>query len=179
MLILTGVHPREFAPPEVVRQWIHSFLDPDNLELQTILESTDIYWVPYVNPDGRVLAETSEPFRRKNLNNQTEGSFSCLSDQVGVDLNRNFPFRWGQWDGASDNPCLETFRGEGPASEPEVQAIVDLGLQIFPEGQRLDSGNFDLENPMGYNETSTTGVFLDIHAFGNYYIYVRERTAFG
>lgn len=172
MLILTGVHPREYAPPELVRVWIQSFLDADNVEMQTILYSTDIYWVPYVNPDGRVLAETTQTMRRKNLNREAAGSEYCAEDEYGVDLNRNFPFRWGRLDGSSDGPCLQTFHGSGPASEPEVQAIVQLGLDIFPQAQRLDSQNFYSDNPLGYNKSATTGIFVDIHSYGEIYIYV-------
>jgi hypothetical protein len=179
MLILTGVHPREYSPPEMVRQWIYSFLDASNVEQQVILESTDIYWIPYVNPDGRVLAETTTIFRRKNLNNQAEGSDGCRQEDVGVDINRNFPFRWGRDDGSSDLPCLQTFRGSGPASEPETQAVVQLAKAIFGrEQQRFAANSFLLENDnnpttvVGYNESITSGIFLDIHSFGNYYIYV-------
>lgn len=172
MMIVTGIHPREYAPPEMVRHWIHSFLDPDNLELEVILESTDIYWIPYVNPDGRVLAETTQMYRRKNLNAQADGSASCREDQFGVDLNRNFPFRWGRDDGSTDRPCLQTFRGSAAGSEPETQAVVELGKSIFAESQRVVPTNFNSDVAIGYNESSTSGIFLDIHSWGNYYIYV-------
>lgn len=176
LMILSGVHAREYAPPELVRQWLHEFLDADNLELQTILETTEIHWIPYVNPDGRYLAETSEKFRRKNLNKEARGSNECQGDEFGVDLNRNFPFRWGLNSGSSMQACMQTYRGESAGSEPETQAVVAYVQRVFPESQRKETDDFAFDNVKPYDEETTSGVFLDIHAFGNYYIYVR--TAF-
>jgi len=42
-----------------------------------------------------------------------------------VDLNRNFPYQWGGA-GSSPNPCYDTYRGSGPLSEPEDQALAQL-----------------------------------------------------
>ena len=42
----------------------------------------------------------------------------------GVDLNRNFAYKWGyDNEGSSPNPASETYRGTGPASEPETKAL--------------------------------------------------------
>ena len=175
-LILTGVHPREYAPPELVRRWIHWLVTTKtDVKARLLLETTDVYWIPYVNPDGRVLAETSEIYRRKNVNRESSGQQTCQESEYGVDLNRNFPFRYGRDDGSSSSPCSEVFRGSGPASEPEVQAVIRLGDTIFPKSQRMetiDQTYLDQGLPQAYNETTTRGVFLDIHSFGNTYIYV-------
>lgn len=183
MMILTGIHPREYAPPEMMRRWIQWLITTSDLDAHLILETTDIYWIPYVNPDGRVLAETVQPLRRKNQNAEANGSKSCKPSEFGVDLNRNFPFRYGRPDGSSNNPCLQTFRGNGPASEPEVQAVIRLGHAIFPQVQqeqsivrqsagRMEGDDIFHDEFAGYNERTTKGIFLDLHSFGNYYIYV-------
>ena len=178
-LILTGVHPREYAPPEVVRRWIHWLVTTKtDVKARLLLETTDVFWIPYVNPDGRVLAETSQIYRRKNVNSEASGQQQqdvCRESEYGVDLNRNFPFRYGLDDGSSSSPCSEVFRGSGPASEPEVQAVIRLGEAIFPKSQRvenMDQSFLDQGLPMTYDETTTRGVFLDIHSYGNLYIYV-------
>jgi Zinc carboxypeptidase len=44
---------------------------------------------------------------------------------IGVDLNRNYGGLWGG-NGASDLAADPTYRGEGPFSEPETQAIREL-----------------------------------------------------
>lgn len=41
---------------------------------------------------------------------------------MGVDLNRNYGYKWGG-QGASRQPCAETFAGAGPFSEPETKAV--------------------------------------------------------
>jgi murein tripeptide amidase MpaA len=177
LMILSGIHPREYAPPELVRQWIHWLVTTKtDVKAQLALETTDVYWIPYVNPDGRVVAEGSDLYRRKNMNANNGGStLYCSEFEVGVDLNRNFPFRYGRDDGSSSNPCDETYRGSGPASEPEVQAVIRLGESIFPKSQQLmtyvDPNYFEQDQPLAYDETTTQGVFLDVHSYGNSYIY--------
>jgi hypothetical protein len=80
-------------------------------------------------------------------------------------LNRNFPFKWGDLTGSSNNNCSETFHGTSAGSEPEVKAIIEYTKSIFPAAQqKLDPKNqAQVENV----ESSTVGVFLDVHAYGN------------
>lgn len=45
-------------------------------------------------------------------------------DSAGVDLNRNYGFKWGLSNtGSSPNSCDEDYRGPQPFSEPETQNI--------------------------------------------------------
>jgi hypothetical protein len=87
-----------------------------------IVDNREIWFVPVVNPDGYVYNQTTAPggggLWRKNRRNNGDGSF-------GVDLNRNYPFNWGFDDeGSSPFTSSEIYRGTGPASEPEVAAMV-------------------------------------------------------
>ena len=45
----------------------------------------------------------------------------------GVDLNRNYSYKWG-WDnsGSSPDSVSEVYRGPGPFTEPEIQAVRNL-----------------------------------------------------
>lgn len=54
---------------------------------------------------------------RKNRSSPEKGGV-C----IGVDLNRNFGYRWGGL-GTSKQPCREIFAGTGPFSEPETAAM--------------------------------------------------------
>lgn len=96
-------------------------------DLQYILNHTEIYVMPMINPDGYYYNETTNPNGggnwRKNMRNNGDGT-------IGVDLNRNFPFAWG-WDdmGSSPDPASFVYRGPYPASEPEVQAVIWLSHQ--------------------------------------------------
>lgn len=44
---------------------------------------------------------------------------------AGIDLNRNFGYRWGG-QGSSQQPCRETYAGQGPFSEPETNSIKEF-----------------------------------------------------
>ena len=68
-----------------------------------------------LNVDGHIRVEYGS-FRRKNM-----------KPPDGVDLNRNYSFRWGYDDyGSSGNPYDGTYRGEAPFSEEETKAVRSL-----------------------------------------------------
>ena len=105
LILISSTHAREYTPPELVRRWLEEFIlhqvlekhDPDAV---SILDTTKIHWIPYLNPDGRIEAETTAPFRRKNMNphsssssasstsTRQEAARECGSPSYGVDLNR-------------------------------------------------------------------------------------------
>jgi protein MpaA len=80
----------------------------ERLATVPVPEGIDLWLVESMNPDGQAAQQ------RGNAN--------------GVDLNRNFPYRWGPI-GAPGDP---EYAGSGPASEPETQAIVDLVDELGP-----------------------------------------------
>lgn len=52
---------------------------------------------------------------------------------MGVDLNRNYDFKFGSNNvGSNPNPCAEDYRGPYPFSEPETQVMRDF-LQSFKD----------------------------------------------
>jgi carboxypeptidase T len=168
---MSGIHAREYSPPETLMRWAEQLVDAygNDADLSAMLDHTEIHLVIQTNPDGRAEAETQRPlFRRKNLNRGASASL-CGSGQYGVDLNRNFPFRWGLDSGSSSNECSQTYRGTAPASEPEVQAVVNYCLGIFPEGQRKANPISQQQQP--YNVETTMGIFFDIHSFGEVMIW--------
>jgi len=86
-----------------------------------LVDETELYFVPCINPDGYVFNEMTDPngggMWRKNRRPVGGGEY-------GVDLNRNYGYEWGHDNiGSSDNPYSETYRGPMPFSEPETQAI--------------------------------------------------------
>ena len=53
-------------------------------------------------------------------------------DAYGIDLNRNYPFHWGDESGSSSVPESQTYRGTQPFSEPETHNVRDLALAHLP-----------------------------------------------
>ncbi len=53
-------------------------------------------------------------------------------DAYGIDLNRNYPFAWGDESGSSSVPYDQTYRGLKPFSEPETHNVRDLVRSRLP-----------------------------------------------
>ncbi|MGL5890898.1 MAG: M14 family zinc carboxypeptidase, partial [Bacteroidia bacterium] len=90
-------------------------------EIQYLLNNTELYFVPCINPDGYIYNETTNPFGggmwRKNRFDNTDGTY-------GIDLNRNYGYNWG-YDNNGSSPVTSdnTYRGTSAFSEPETQLI--------------------------------------------------------
>ena len=147
MLITSGVHAREWAPPELLARFIEMLVNgyDDNADITWILQHVEIHAILYVNPDGRYMAEKyPELYWRKNLN----PSGGCKSDgEYGVDINRNMDFMWAFEDGSSNSPCESDYHGKRAESEPETKALADYARDLFPEDQRK-------KNPEGQKDES-------------------------
>ncbi len=163
MLVTSGVHAREWAPPELNAQFVETLVEGynTNADITWILDHTEIHAILYVNPDGRYISEKyPNSYWRKNLNPEGCGN--------GVDLNRNLDFIWGDRNGASNDPCANDYHGPSPNSEPETQAVVEYAKKLFPEGQRKDNPEEEMNTAFGED---ITGVYIDIHASGGFVYY--------
>ena len=131
------------AEPEVLYTAIHHAREPEamqqlvyymwymlenyatNPEVQGILDNTELYFIPMINPDGYQHNVNNDPngggMHRKNKRN-------VGSSNPGVDNNRNYDYIdgsgsiWGT-SGVSSDPNNDTYPGTGPFTEPENQAI--------------------------------------------------------
>ncbi len=117
-----------------------------NDSIKQIIDNSELYFVPCVNPDGYVYNQTDEPngggMWRKNRR-----------DNHGVDNNRNYSFIdengnevWNT-SGTTGNPNGNTYAGNEPFSEAENRAIRYL----------VESKNFKLA--------------LNNHTYGNLLLY--------
>jgi hypothetical protein len=92
-----------------------------------LVNNREIYFVPVMNPDGYVYNSDSGGASsnwRKNRNNTSPRT------GPGVDLNRNYGYKWGyDGSGSSGSPGQETYRGPSRFSEPETQVIRDFVAQ--------------------------------------------------
>ena len=97
--------------------------------LHLFLSSTNIYFLPIINIDAYKYnsekyfkINSTTGFLRKNR--QPHKSKKCEEGSLGVDLNRNYDYFFGESKkGSSGNPCSEEYRGEYPFSEPETNNI--------------------------------------------------------
>ena len=100
---------------------------------------------------------------------------------AGVDLNRNFSYKFGlNNNGSSADPCEEDYRGKSAFSEPETQAFRDM-FEKYPK--IVSAMNFhsygDLWiRPFNYNRSKTNSILKDqnIMLFNAYLEF--EKTAF-
>lgn len=123
VLIFALTHAREHLSTEMALDVIHLLTEGygQSGELTNLINQREIWVLPDINPDGDVYDVESGYYRfwRKNRRPNPDGSF-------GVDLNRNFDYRWGCCGGSSPSPGEETYRGPAPFSEPESTALRDF-----------------------------------------------------
>lgn len=91
-----------------------------NPDIKFIVDNTEMFFVPCVNPDGYEYNRLTNPggggmWRKNRRNNGSD---------YGVDLNRNYGYNWGYDNiGSSPTTSSSTYRGPSAFSEPETQAI--------------------------------------------------------
>ena len=97
------------------------------------VDDMEIWFVPMVNPDGNMhYVHGSRAGGRKNARDlDGDGVFEAFE---GVDLNRNYPFRWGALGevGSRSFGPHSKYRGTAPATEPEVVALMSLYVREKP-----------------------------------------------
>lgn len=143
VLFMGTHHAREWVSTAVAMKLIRWLADSAGAAL---LGGRDVWVIPVENPDGYQYTFTTDRFWRKNRSLNGDGT-------RGVDPNRNYPGFWGVDDlGSSPTPGAEIYRGTGPASEPETQAVIAFhaahppavsvsyhtysGLVLYPYGHR-------------------------------------------
>jgi hypothetical protein len=162
LFIHSAMHAREYTTAALTLDFAKYLANNQNVnaDVNWILDEHEIHVLFMMNPDGRKQAEAGL-FWRKNAS-----QFYCGvdSDQRGVDLNRNFSFRWNSVEGGSSpEECSPTYRGPEPASEPETQAVEAYVRALFPDNR----GDEDTDAA----PANTPGLHLDIHSSGGMVIW--------
>jgi len=90
-----------------------------NAEITYLLDNTELYFIPMLNPDGYEYNVINSPsgggMHRKNRRD-------VGSSNKGVDLNRNYSYHWNET-GTSPDVDNDTYAGTSAFSEPETQAM--------------------------------------------------------
>lgn len=93
--------------------------------MKKMLDEYTLYIVPTMNPDGLDIVNAGEmPLYTDKLSDSVRVKYK--SNANGVNLNRNFPFRWDKTISSAPEPDEATYKGAYEASEPETQVIVKL-----------------------------------------------------
>ncbi|MFD0373494.1 M14 family zinc carboxypeptidase [Streptomyces sp. NPDC127114] len=125
-LYLSNQHAREWITPEMTRRLMHHYLDGYGKDprITRLVDTTELWFVLSANPDGYDFTHADPAHRQWRKNLRDNNGDGRIEPGDGVDLNRNFAYKWGYDDeGSSPDPADETFRGPGPMSEPETRAL--------------------------------------------------------
>ena len=131
-LYMGAQHAREWITVEMTRRLLHRVVDNYGTDptITKLLNRTELWFVPVANPDGYDYTFTpGNRLWRKNLrDNNGDGQITAVD---GVDLNRNFAYKWGyDNEGSSPDPSSETYRGPAAMSEPETRALDRLFQRV-------------------------------------------------
>lgn len=132
VLYLGAQHAREWITPEMNSRLMHHVLDNYGSDptITRLVNTTELWFIPVANPDGYdfTFTEGNRLWRKNLRDNDGDGQITGVD---GVDPNRNFPVKWGyDNEGSSVDPSSDTFRGTGPASEPETRVLDRLFRRV-------------------------------------------------
>lgn len=160
LLIVGCHHAREPMSVEVPLSFATYMCEnyTSDANVRNVIDNMETYIIPCLNPDGWIYddVEGSRHYWRKNAYDyDDDGVF--FEDQgsgygEGVDLNRNYTYKWGYDDsGSSPNWSSPTYRGPSAGSEPEVQVIMDLAEELdFVSAISFHSHGEWILRPWGY-----------------------------
>ncbi|MDR7252243.1 hypothetical protein J2X46_001219 [Nocardioides sp. BE266] len=150
-LLMGAHHAREWPSAEHTMEFafdlLQSYYDRDKdvrNRARRVLQDSRVIVIPVVNVDGFKISRSAAPIgdfstfdyemKRKNcsISANTPAQYlggTCADNPAGrlrgTDLNRNYPGFWGGG-GASPTWSSDTYRGDGPGSEPESDAVRQL-----------------------------------------------------
>lgn len=120
-ILFNGMHhAREVMSTEVpldIAEYLLSHYGSDS-KVTHWLDSNVIYVLPMLNVDGNNLVWTQDSMWRKNSR--------------GVDINRNYPYKWNGCGGSSDASDAQDYHGPSAASEPETNVLMNFVKSVHP-----------------------------------------------
>ncbi len=139
ILIVGTEHAREYVSTSLIMRSIDTYsrayiLDKkiDGTRVKSVLNKVTFYFVPMLNIDGAQIVMGAATSKDKSMAKRYTGTLHYYryrnmwkANARGVDLNRNYPFRWSKGENTKRRAYME-FKGRKQASEPEVKSIVNL-----------------------------------------------------
>lgn len=157
-VLITGAHharePASYYLPLYTMIMLIREYTKGNSEVSEILSTINVYIVPIVNLDGvNYICQNfiTSGFVEIRKNRNSAATPKCSTNDVGIDLNRNYDISWDINNiGSSPIACSEDYRGPGPFSESETKAI-----KIIVESNQITE------------KTNLIRYAFNYHAFGN------------
>ncbi len=124
-----AIHGREYITAELALA-----------QIRRGVQKGSCWFIPLVNPDGALLSQIGlssvlSPTEKARLIALNGGEDFSLwkANARGVDLNVNFPARWGEGVKNVRTAGRENYIGNAPLSEPETQALSCFTQTIRPD----------------------------------------------
>lgn len=160
VLFTAHQHAREHLTIEMSLYLLHQLTDlyGTDTHITNLVNSREIWIIPDLNPDGGEwdIRTGSYAGWRKNRQPNTGSS------NVGTDLNRNWPYKWGCCGGSSGSTSSETYRGPSASSSPEVTNVINFVNSRKVGGVQQIKTNIDFHTfselvlwPLGYTTANT------------------------
>jgi len=127
-LVQCAIHGREFITARLAVE-----------QYKTGVKKGSCWFVPLANPDGALLSEcgiNAAPQEMRDVLkrwNRGEDFSLWKANGRGVDLNVNFPARWGKGVKNVRHPGAENYIGERPFSELETIALKCFTEKVSPD----------------------------------------------
>lgn len=163
-VLFTGMHhAREPMGMECLLEFMKRLVDGYGVDpdISYLVDNREIWFVPIVNPDGYQINlnswNGSGVFGLWRKNARDNDSNGLINSQDGVDINRNYGYRWGYDNvGSSGTMSSLEYRGTLAWSEPETRAIRDFCVAHgFATADNYHSYAEVVVYPWGYNGTDT------------------------
>ncbi|PLT31849.1 peptidase M14 [Peribacillus deserti] len=173
--------------------------------VRTVLNSSTLWFVPMVNPDGVTLQQSGlKAFPASyhagliKMNNGSKNFKRWKSNAKGVDLNRQYDAKWAGTD-SPKSPSYRDYKGTAPHTASEVKAVLslvnsidaDMALSYHTTGKILfwnyeQSGSrLTRDKNLGKKLSSMTGyrmytpsIFKNAAGFSEWFSRMKQRTAF-
>ena len=111
IIVQSSIHAREYITALLNIKLAQDFL--------SFGQKGTVHFIPLVNPDGVCVCENFNPLYKANGR--------------GVDLNVNFPARWGKGKFNKTQAGDSDYIGEYPLSEKESSTLCDFALKAKPD----------------------------------------------
>ena len=195
MILFTGLHHAreplsQSMMVNILGQTLYNIVR-NHEDAHALFSGLTLLFVPIVNQDTYTLITKKYDEARdkgqswadwKMLRKNRHKYSNCNGLDLGVDLNRNYSYKFAYDDiGSSDIACQEDYRGPKPFSEPETKAIKKLVESLEPK--IVSAMNFHCYgnlwiHPFNYIQDKSNKPLKSLEPFSEIYEYLHKHLTF-